>query len=645
MKAYNKEILELPVISGVNVKAIHQFQERLAYCVQSLQTMGRLDQVKGNVPMTLDKLPGIRGDLVRTDDSWESWDFAKLCEALRLWIRRNPIDSIPTEEPDPTSSRRKRERSDKLFPAKDKDLKQRKCVYYDNTSHVSWECPKISTLDGRKRFLAQRHLCFNCTNGGHQASQCGNKYSCRNCGRRHHTSICDRMEPPQALPLTASGKGDGIFPVVNVKVNGIECRALIDSGAGSSYASAKLIDLLKIKPVEVKVKQVDMLMGSSLARLETYQTTFESVHENFRMEVNLNKVNKSALLTLDNPNYESVINSYPHLRGVRMRDRDTKPQLPVHVVLGAGEYARIKTDSQPHVGKDGEPIAELTRLGWFVMSPGQEFDRNSMMLTQTSQLDYEELCRLDVLGLADSSEHDQQAVYSEFKEQLVRNKEGWYETGLPWRGNHPPLPSNKQGSLHRLNNLNKKLERQGIRAEYNQIIQDQKEEGIIEECSSEAAKHEFYIPHKPVIHQHAASTKLRVVYDASARARPDAPSLNECLYPGPALQNKLWDVLILERFYPVAIFGDIQKAFLQIRIKEQERDALRFHWRINEHTDVETYRFTRALFGLTCSPFLLGGVIEQHLNSEMPEIVRTLRKNLYVDDLLSGGLTVNQAQE
>ncbi|XP_022805993.1 uncharacterized protein LOC111343117 [Stylophora pistillata] len=196
VKAYNKEILELPVIFGVEVKAIHQFHERLAYCVQSLQTMGKLDQVNGNVPMTLDKLSGIRGDLVRTDDSWENWDFVKLCEALRLWIRRNPVNSISAEEVDSKSSRRRRERPDKLFAAKQWDLKQRKCVYCEDTSHVSWEYPKISILHERKKFLAQRHLCFNCTYSGHQASKCGNKYSCRNCGHRHHTSICDRMETP-----------------------------------------------------------------------------------------------------------------------------------------------------------------------------------------------------------------------------------------------------------------------------------------------------------------------------------------------------------------------------------------------------------------------------------------------------------------
>ena len=282
------------------------------------------------------------------------------------------------------------------------------------------------------------------------------------------------------------------------------------------------------------------------------------------------------------------------------------------------------------------------------MSPGQEFDRNRMMLTQTSRTDYEELCRLDVLGLADSAEHDQLAVYNEFKEQLVRNNRGWYETGLPWRGNHPFLLSNKQGSLRRLTGLNKRLECHGLTAEYDELIRDQKRQGIVEDCPPEPTGTEFYIPHKPVIREEAASTKLWVVYNASARAYESAPSLNECLYPGPPLQNKLWDVLVRQRFHPVAIFVDLQKAFLQIQIKEEEHDALRFHWKINEHSNLETHRFTRALFGLTCSPFLLGGVIKQHLQlweSKSPEVVAALRKSLYVDDLLNGGQTVAEARE
>ena len=73
-----------------------------------------------------------------------------------------------------------------------------------------------------------------------------------------------------------------------------------------------------------------------------------------------------------------------------------------------------------------------------------------MFLTQTSKVDYEVLCRLDVLGLEDRPDGDQNPIYEEIKEQLVRSPEGWYETGLLWKGNHPPLPNNKHESLKRL---------------------------------------------------------------------------------------------------------------------------------------------------------------------------------------------------
>ena len=92
IKAYTKQILELPVIPNVNIKKIHEFYDTLMYAEQSLETMGGLQQVNGNVALTLEKLPGIRGDLTRVDSDWENWDFVKLVEALHRWTRRNPIE-------------------------------------------------------------------------------------------------------------------------------------------------------------------------------------------------------------------------------------------------------------------------------------------------------------------------------------------------------------------------------------------------------------------------------------------------------------------------------------------------------------------------------------------------------------------------
>ena len=157
--------------------------------------------------------------------------------------------------------------------------------------------------------------------------------------------------------MTASGSNEGILPIIPIKVDGITCRALIDTGAGSSYASGKLIDLLKKKPCETKTRRVDMLISSQVTKLEMYNTLVESLDGDFSMSVKLTKVHKGELLTVDNPHYQQLIDSYSHLRGVKIEDLDSKEELPVHVVLGSGEYAGIKTETKLHIGRDGKPIA------------------------------------------------------------------------------------------------------------------------------------------------------------------------------------------------------------------------------------------------------------------------------------------------
>ena len=91
---------------------------------------------------------------------------------------------------------------------------------------------------------------------------------------------------------------------------------------------------------------------------------------------------------------------------------------------------------------------------------------------------------------------------------------------------------------------------------------------------------------------------------------------------------------------PVAITGDLKQAFLQIRIREEDRDALQFHWiKDCNSTEIKVLRFTRLVFGLGLSPFVLGEIIKSHLHKEHknhPEAVEELRKSLYIDDVISG---------
>ena len=219
--------------------------------------------------------------------------------------------------------------------------------------------------------------------------------------------------------------GQVIYPVVLVEVNGIKCRALLDTGARSSYALSAISDHPGIRPIRQEFKRKEMVLGSVNKFIGVYGVT------SFSLETEVTKVDRGTLLSLDKPRYAEVVEKHPHLSGVQVIDQDEKPELPVHIILGVSEYAKIRTETKPGVGRPGKPVAELTQFGWTILSPGKEIDISNMLLTQAGAADYEELANW--LGIQDKGV--QTDVYDEFKEQLLRSPEGWYETGLPWKGN------------------------------------------------------------------------------------------------------------------------------------------------------------------------------------------------------------------
>ena len=143
------------------------------------------------------------------------------------------------------------------------------------------------------------------------------------------------------------------------------------------------------------------------------------------------------------------------------------------------------------------------------------------------------------------------------------------------------------------------------------------------------------------------TTKVRVVYDGSARSKESSWTLNDFLQKGPNLIPKLFDVLICFRSHPIAVMADIEKAFLMIGIEESDRDVLSFLWFLNPFnvdSEVVHLRFTRLVFGLKPSPAILE-VIQQHCDQfkQHPGIVKLIVQSLYVDNLILGEKIVEDA--
>ena len=156
-----------------------------------------------------------------------------------------------------------------------------------------------------------------------------------------------------------------------------------------------------------------------------------------------------------------------------------------------------------------------------------------------------------------------------------------------------------------------------------------------------------YLPHHAVIRRNKKTTKVRVVYDASARS--SGPSLNDCLHTGPKFNQKILEILLRFRSYPVVLVADIEKAFLMISVAPNDRDVLRFLWLndvFQENPDIVKLRFTRVVFGVSPSPFLLNAMIKHHLEKysiSHPELVKILTQSIYVDDMVFGADTDKDA--
>ena len=142
---------------------------------------------------------------------------------------------------------------------------------------------------------------------------------------------------------------------------------------------------------------------------------------------------------------------------------------------------------------------------------------------------------------------------------------------------------------------------------------------------------------------------MRIVYDASAKISAKALSLNDCLHTGPNLTQRLQNMLLTFRSHKIAFTADIEKAFLQIELNIQDRDATRFLWLkdvdkpANNPDNLVVYRFCRVLFGATPSPHPLNATIQHHLIKQDDWISEDLQRSIYMDNVTTGTDTEPEA--
>ncbi|XP_055936622.1 uncharacterized protein LOC129966232 [Argiope bruennichi] len=384
-------------------------------------------------------------------------------------------------------------------------------------------------------------------------------------------------------------------------------RGLFDTGAQRSFIKKDIVDKLGLEPVDQEMLSHGLLGGSETKQKShnVYNITLQSLCSNFRHNISVLDEKKicGAIPRVSNPNI------FPILKRKNIELSDTGEATPeIDLLIGADYLGVLLTGSIEHIDKN--LVAIKTKLGWTLQGKQTKQSKSLENIIYVANLDLTELWSLDAIGIRDPVEIKSRQVADEetvefFRKTIKRNEDKRYEVCLPWKSGCPELESNKELATKRLMSTTKTLIRSGHLSEYDDVFNEWIREGIIEIVNKDKNKG-HYLPHHPVIKTGDTTTKIRPVFDASAK---DSKG------------------------------NYIKKAFLQISLNPKDRDYFKFLWwkDFSRREELIPLRHCRVVFGASPSPFLLEATIAHHLENVSDgrkETARQLQKSFYVDNCI-----------
>ena len=124
-----------------------------------------------------------------------------------------------------------------------------------------------------------------------------------------------------------------------------------------------------------------------------------------------------------------------------------------------------------------------------------------------------------------------------------------------------------------------------------------------------------YLPHHPVIKADSVTTKVRVVFDASAWSS-SGKSLNDLLMIGLTMQDDLFTLFLRFRTHKYVIAADIAKIYRQITIHAEDRRYHKVHWKENINGTIRTYQLNTITYGADFVPYLAIRILRQLAQDE-----------------------------
>ena len=478
-----------------------------------------------------------------------------------------------------------------------------RCTFCDGQHHPS-SCEKPMSLQERWKKVQERKGCWRCAVPGHQArSPCFWKKLC-GCNSSSHPHI------KQLCPLTASTsepfvgqvnpsqcdmsaqRGSGMVSsstiaiqmrTFAVKIDGDRSqkpvRVLCDTGCTYTTVKREIAERCNAKKIGTRNLKIEFFSGSK-------EGTFDVV------QLRIHGVSGFGTMLIEAIVCDDLGGHFIQVSSEAVSEARSQGCVPVAdvvgvshdclgLIIGEDRYDDILVGSS-FIMSSGRK-ATPTKFGWVIHGGYTPLKNcvsgNASYSSCTMKMMYsklEDFWTFDHIGILPEELVERDIVQLTQSQLNYDPVEKFYTVSWPWKeGKKCELGSNKAAALSRLRSLLRRQTQEEF-LRYDGEVTRLLNEGHIERVlSTEEPGTVFYLPHHAVVKESRATTKIRLVFDASAKSEGKL-SLNQCLEPGENLLPLIFGILLRFRLKRFALVGDLAQAFLMMRLESERQRCLPF---------------------------------------------------------------------
>lgn len=545
------------------------------------------------------------------------------------------------------------------------DSKTRKSsCHFCSSTHPPYKCDVfLKASVEEKVHLVQRHrLCFNCLSSFHNSKKCTSR-GCKECGGRHHSLLhkpaVEKLSPPQTTLATGTiqaRRNPALLATALVKVDDHAekshiSRALVDFGSNASAMTQRAFEHLRpsFYREENIIKGIGDIDGGKADKVATVKLS-SLIDGTFSEKAQFIVV---KTISLPKPDEKLPHDKWSHLKGLQLADPQFHTPGEVDFLIGADLYDEIVKEGIVK-GQKNDPIAINSALGWLVLgktAKAQKQHTITMLHTTMTGINavLQKFWELEDIPHKPIFSKEDTLIEEHYVSTTNRQPDGRYVVRLPFV-KEASMGESRPQAVRRFKSLEYRLEKDPEqKAAYSNVINEYLESGHLEQVpfGEEKSENAVYLPHHAVTREASTTTKVRVVFDGSAKTT-NGKSLNDNLLNGPKQQDNLFNILVRFRTHKYGIAADISKMYRQIMLDERDYDYHRIVWRASVNSPLRDYRLKTVTFGIKSAPYLATRTLKQLADDEKEKYATAaivLKRDFYVDDLLTGADTEKDARE